>query len=156
MSNARTAAVAGAAVTVALASFVANWEGTEFTPYRDIGGVWTVCEGVTGPAVIPGKTYSREECRDLLNGELRKHAHGFARCLRVVPPQQTLSALVSWTYNVGVGAACRSNLVRLVNERRFEEACRELPRWNKVNGRPINGLSRRRAAEMQWCLEGLQ
>jgi lysozyme len=152
----RAIAIAASGVTVALAGFVAHWEGTEFTPYRDIGGVWTVCEGITGPAVIPGKTYSRAECRDLLNGELMKHAQGLSNCLRVTPPRETLSALISWAYNVGVGAACRSTLVSMVNQGRFEEACRELLRWDKLNGTPVRGLSRRRAAEMQWCLRGLR
>lgn len=152
----RVVVAAGSVVTAALAGFVTHWEGTEFVPYRDIGGVWTVCAGITGPAVIAGKVYTRSECRDLLNGGLQQHAYGLAQCLRVVPPPQMLSALVSWTYNVGVGAACRSTLVRLVNQGQFEAACRELLRWDKVQGKPVRGLSRRRAAEMQWCLQGLE
>jgi lysozyme len=156
MTNQRAAVVGAAAVTAALAGFVAHWEGTEFTPYRDVGGVWTVCEGVTGPAVIPGRVYSRQECRGLLSGALLKHATGLAACINVVPPQKTMSALVSWTYNVGIGAACNSTLVKLLNAGQFEEACRQLPRWNRVNGQPVRGLTNRRAAEMAWCLEGLK
>ncbi|THJ30930.1 lysozyme, partial [Lampropedia aestuarii] len=38
------------------------------TPYVDTlgkGRPWTVCNGVTGPDVIAGKTYTREECKAL-------------------------------------------------------------------------------------------
>ena len=97
--QARATALVAVALLPVTGGLVASWEGTEFTPYRDLGGVWTVCEGVTGPAVIPGKVYSRQECRDLLNGELRTHALGLAKCLTTVPPQPVLTAWISWTYN---------------------------------------------------------
>jgi lysozyme len=153
--QARATALVAVALLPVTGGLVASWEGTEFTPYRDLGGVWTVCEGVTGPAVIPGKVYSRQECRDLLNGELRTHALGLAKCLTTVPPQPVLTAWISWTYNVGVANACGSTLVRLANAGQFEAACRQLPRWNQVNGKPVQGLTNRRHAEMNWCLYGL-
>lgn len=153
--QARAAAIVAAALLPATGAFVAAWEGTEFEVYQDLAGIPTVCSGITGPAVIPGKVYTRSECRDLLNGALQEHARGLARCLTVVAPQPTLAAWISWTYNVGVQAACGSTLVRLANAGQFEAACRQLPRWNKVNGREVAGLSNRRAAELAWCLHGL-
>lgn len=153
--HARAAAIVAAALLPTTAALVAKWEGTEFTPYRDIGGVWTVCEGITGPAVIPGRTYTRSECRGLLNGALEEHARGLAGCMRVVPPVEVISALVSWTYNVGVAAACGSTLMKLLNAGEYEAACRQLPRWNRVDGKVVQGLTNRRLAEMAWCLRGL-
>lgn len=153
--HARTAAIIAIAALPATGTFVASWEGTEFEVYLDTGGVPTVCNGITGPAVIPGKVYTRSECRDLLNGALQEHARGLARCLTVVAPQPAMSAWISWTYNVGVQAACSSTLVRLANAGDFEGACRQLPRWNKDNGRVVQGLTNRRIAEMNWCLKGL-
>lgn len=151
----RVAALVAVALLPTTGAFVASWEGTEFEAYYDIVGVPTVCSGITGPAVIPGKTYTRQECRDLLNGELRAHARGLAGCLTVVAPQPTMAAWISWTYNVGVGAACGSTLVRLANAGQFEAACRQLPRWNVAGGRVVQGLVNRRAAELAWCLRGL-
>jgi lysozyme len=155
--NPRVVAAVTAAVTAPLIGFVVHWEGEEFTPYLDVAGVPTVCSGITGKHVIPGKTYTRKECRDLLNGELDKHARGLAACLTVVPPPKTTAALVSWTYNVGVGAACGSTLVKYVNTGQFIEACNQLPRWVYAGGKtPVKGLVNRREAEKRWCLEGLQ
>ncbi|WP_244576009.1 glycoside hydrolase family protein, partial [Escherichia coli] len=36
----------------------------------DIVGVWTVCHGHTGKDIIPGKTYTKAECKALLNKDL--------------------------------------------------------------------------------------
>ena len=35
-------------------SLVATFEGLRLQPYQDVGGVWTVCYGHTGPDVVPG------------------------------------------------------------------------------------------------------
>jgi len=157
MANPRIIAAAIAAISVPLVSFVTVWEGTEFVPYKDIAGIWTVCQGITGPGVIPGRTYSRNECRAMLDGALKSHAIGLAKCIiHEPPPPQMLSALISWTFNVGVGAACKSTLVRLVNQGQFEAACHQLLRWNKVGQKEVQGLTNRRKAEWTWCLEGLK
>lgn len=71
-------------------------------------------------------------------------------------PDGAKIAFVSWAYNVGSGAACRSTLVRKANAGDLAGACRELPRWNKAGGRILRGLVRRRAAEREMCLEAVQ
>ena len=55
---------ASIAVLVAgiLASLGTN-EGRVYKPYWDsLGDVWTVCKGITGPEVVPGKEYTSSEC----------------------------------------------------------------------------------------------
>src|SRR5450830_1198405 len=48
---------------IALAGVLATWyEGRRLTPYRDPVGILTVCEGITGKDVVPGKTYTPAEC----------------------------------------------------------------------------------------------
>ena len=156
MSNARVAAAVAVAGSTALVGFVGLWEGTEYVPYRDIGGIWTVCDGVTGRDVIPGKVYTRAECRALTSGKLREHAIGLAQCIKVDLPEKVWAAWISWTYNVGVNAACGSSLVRLANAGDLEGACNQLTRWNRVGPKVVQGLTNRRVAELKWCLEGLQ
>lgn len=148
--------VAIAAAVPAAFGLVVTWEGQESLPYRDVGGVWTVCAGVTGPWIVPGRFYSRKECEALTRGALDDHARGLASCLTTTATQPALAAWLSWTYNVGVGAACGSTLVRLANAGRIEAACNELLRWDRVKGSVVRGLSRRRAAEWAWCMEGLR
>ena len=146
--------IAGGVVLVSssLVAFVANWEGTEYVPYRDIVGVWTVCEGITGKHVIPNKTYTRAECDALLSGEIEKHGRGLLECVKVPLPQHRYEALASWAFNVGVGAACGSTLVRRLNSGESQiPVCAELLRWNRAGGREVRGLTNRRQAEFNLC-----
>lgn len=59
-------------------------------------------------------------------------------------------ALVSWTYNVGAGNMGSSSLVERMNagEDVATVATEELPKWNRANGEVVDGLTRRRQAEV--------
>lgn len=61
-------------------------------------------------------------------------------------------AIVSWAYNVGVPAACRSTLVRKLRAGDHAGACAELLRWDRQAGRVLPGLTKRRQAEHRQCL----
>lgn len=142
-----------AAVLAIAAGLVKPWEGRELVPYRDIVGVWSVCEGITGDAVVPGRHYTGAECDKLLDTELGKHYAGVAKCITYPIRDHEMAAVVSWTFNVGVGAACGSTLVRKIN--RGEPAsswCAELFRWNRAGGKVVRGLTNRRKAEYKVCM----
>lgn len=59
-------------------------------------------------------------------------------------------AVVSWAFNVGCGAARSSTLIKRLNAGQAPRTVldEELPQWNKGNGKPIAGLTRRRKAEV--------
>jgi len=134
-------------------SFVTLWEGTKYVPYRDIVGVWTVCEGITGRHVVPGKTYTRAECDALTSGEIERHGRGLLACITAPITQPQYEALASWTYNIGIGGACGSTLVRRLNAGEpAQQWCQELMRWNRAGGRAVQGLTNRRTAELALCL----
>ena len=144
-----------AAVSIALAgAFVAPWEGLRTSAYRDAVGVWTVCYGET-KGVRPGDRYSAEECEAMLERELERYAAALGECLTAELPQGARVAFVSWSYNVGTGAACRSTLVRKANAGDLYGACDELLRWNRAGGRVLNGLTNRRKAERAMCIRAL-
>ena len=56
-------------------------------------------------------------------------------------------ALVSFTFNVGVGAEGHSTMAKLINARNFAGAAAQFPLWDHVDGLPNAGLLRRRQAE---------
>lgn len=151
-------AVAGgsAAAVLALAALIVKpWEGRELVPYKDIVGVWTVCEGITGKAVVPGRRYTHAECDRLLDTELGRHYSGVAKCITQPVQPHEMAAVVSWTFNVGVGAACGSTLVRQINAGQPATVwCRQLLRWNRAGGKEVRGLTFRRRDEMRVCLGG--
>ncbi|KAJ8464058.1 hypothetical protein ONZ45_g17367 [Pleurotus djamor] len=59
-------------------------------------------------------------------------------------------ALASWTFNIGCANMRSSTLIRRLNalEAPNTVAAQELPRWNMAGGQVLQGLVRRRAAEV--------
>lgn len=151
------------AVSAALSAGVLYFEGNELTPYRDVGGVWTVCAGVTGPHVIPSKRYTVRECYDLNTGALARHGAGVRACIgdRHLT-QPVYEAVTSLAYNVGVGAVCSGSIPRLLKAGQTAAACDRIMLYDKVR---INGVLQscqdprwncrgvwlRRQAETAWC-----
>lgn len=155
MSKLRKGLIAGsAALTMAATGFIAHWEGRELRAYQDIVGVWTICDGET-KGVKPGDTATNAQCDTMLAKNLVTYEQGLDRCLTAAVPGEVKVAFLSWTYNVGVGAACGSTLVRKANAGDLRGACQELMRWNRAGGREVRGLTNRRAAERDLCLSGL-
>lgn len=148
----------GAAILLASAAMVSNIrhdEGREYEVYADIVGVPTVCDGITGPDVIKGKTYTDAECNALTIKQVEKHGSELLDCIHVRITQGMYEALAGWAYNVGTGAACKSTAIRLINAGRYAEGCRDLMRWNRAGGQVVRGLTLRREREMKACLNGI-
>lgn len=144
----------GAALTLAI-GLVAPWEGLELKAYRDIVGVWTICYGETN-GVTPGQTATKAQCDTMLARQLGEYEARLDRCLTATVPTKAKVAFVSWAYNVGTGAACSSTLVRKANAGDITGACNELPKWNRAGEQVVRGLTNRREAERQLCLEGVK
>ena len=144
------APAAGAAVILALAAtLVMHLEGVSLTGYADPIGIPTICFGHTGPEVEVGDIATPNECRRLLDKDMAEHHRGLRRCLTRPIAAHEEAALVSWTYNVGVGAACKSTLVRKANA--GQPFCAELDKWVYAGGIKFRGLVKRRAAERKLC-----
>jgi lysozyme len=145
------------AVLAASAAFIAPWEGLETEAYLDPVGIPTVCYGETR-GVEMGDSYTPAQCLAMLQARVGEFHKDLTRCIPTLPtlPNDVQVAFLSWSYNVGIGAACRSTLARKANSGDLKGACNELPRWRKAGGRVLRGLERRRAAEQQICLEALQ
>ena len=60
-----TAVASAGAVSIAL-TVIGYFEGVRYEPYRDVAGILTVCYGHTGNDIIQGKTYTQQECDELL------------------------------------------------------------------------------------------
>jgi len=139
-----------AGILLAAAALVKPWEGYEPKPYRDIVGVLTVCYGST--TNIEQRTYSEKECSDRLNSELGAYFAGISQCIKQPLREREWAAVLSWAYNVGVGAACRSTLVRRINAGEHGPGwCSELDKWVYAGGKRVQGLVNRRAAERAMC-----
>jgi len=159
MKNATKGLIAGSVALTALATgFVSQWEGRSLQAYRDIVGVWTICEGET-KGVKPGDVATPAECDGMLARNIRTYEAGVDSCLKVAVPGKVKVAFVDLAINMGVGAVCGSTLIRRANVGDLAGACDQLLVWNKarVNGRlqEVRGLTLRRQAAREMCLEGV-
>jgi lysozyme len=148
-------ALVGAAAAAALLAFTPAREGRVLHTYRDLGGVLTYCDGATESAAW-GRSYTPAEFDARLDRDLERHAAGIAACLplaRLSDGQKV--AFVDAAYNIGVAAFCGSSMARLARAGDMAGACDALLLWNKVGGREIAGLTRRRQAERVLCRKGL-
>jgi lysozyme len=137
---------------IAVAGVMTQWnEGVRYTPYQDVGGVWTVCEGHTGPDVIPGKTYTPRECATLKNRDLLRADAQVSRLVKVPLMVAQRAALIDFVYNAGAGNLAKSTLLRKLNAGDYNGACQEYRRWVFANGKRLKGLENRREEEAWLC-----
>lgn len=132
---------------------IAVHEGYRDTAYIPVqGDVPTIGFGDTH-GVKPGD--KTDPIRALI--KLGQHTENFQRqlreCIGDVPMHQhEWDAIVSWAYNVGPQAACKSTLVRKLKAGDYAGACAELLRWDKFQGKPLPGLTKRRQDEHRQCM----
>jgi GH24 family phage-related lysozyme (muramidase) len=131
---------------------VKEFEGCRLQAYLCSAGKPTIGYGHTGLDVQLGRTITQQQAEALLELDLRRFAAGIHD---MIPSSRTLggnqqAALISWAFNVGLGAVETSTLRRRINagESAVVVVREELPRWNKVEGEVSPGLVRRRAAEV--------
>lgn len=150
LRNKLVAAAGGGAIAIA-AILIPSLEGVEYKPYRDVAGVLTVCYGHTGPDIIPGRTYTRAECKALLDKDLIPFARSVERSVQVPSTEYQKAALISFSYNVGISAFEHSTLLKKLNARDYAGACDELRRWTFAGGKQWKGLMNRREVEREVC-----
>jgi lysozyme len=165
------AAAAGALATAGV--FIAWYEGTGpteaidgvtwFSAYRDVGGVWTVCHGLTGAVAHEGARYTESQCAAM---ETERRARDREALRRLLPgfdewPIWRQTALFSFLWNVGEGNLAASTLRRKFAAGDVQGGCDELVKWSKARTGPggalqtVRGLLTRREAEASLCVEGL-
>lgn len=153
-----------AAIALLLAS-LGTWEGMKQVPYRDNlapGRPWTVCKGITGPDVIPGKRYSVLECEEIETRYVQRMAKRMEPCVRVPLSVYEWVAWGDFSYNLGIAKFCGSTAAKLLQQGRRREACHQIPRWKFTDGKDCSiaanecgGIIKRRRWQHETCLKGI-
>jgi lysozyme len=126
---------------------IKEFEGMLLHTYLDQKGIRTIGYGHTGEDVYAGLQISQAEAEAMLLHDLVKFEAGVDRLVRIKINENEFSALVSFVYNLGVGALAHSKLLYFLNANKREEASNEFSRWDECDGKPDPGLLRRRKAE---------
>jgi GH24 family phage-related lysozyme (muramidase) len=148
---------------------IKSFEGCHNSPYRCPAGLWTIGYGhVLYPDQARLKTPERasyplkpehdrvwdaDEIDSLLEKDLLRHSVGVRRLCPAAVDRQ-LDALVSFSYNCGLGSLQSSTLRMKYNRGDYDGAAEEFLKWNKAGGKVLNGLVRRREAERALFLSG--
>lgn len=151
MSISRSTKAGIAVMSAALLALLTMDEGTRYKPYRDSGGVLTVCQGHTGN-IDPSRTYTKEECKKFLEEDTLRHGAAVLSCVKRPLTQNQYDAFTRFTFNVGPRAFCNSTLAKKFNAGDVAGACAELLRWVYVKGELDRGLVNRRKREYSQCM----
>lgn len=135
-------------------ALVKQWEGFRPNAYPDPGSrdgtPWTLGYGQTrigGRAVRKGDMITEAEAAAWLETELARVSGVVERLVKVPLTDNQHGALCSFTYNIGDDAFAGSTLLKKLNAGDYAAVPAQMARWNKNDGKVMEGLVNRRAAE---------
>ena len=138
-------------------NIIISSEGCKLKPYLDPKGIPTIGYGTTiypnGAKVkMTDKQITKEQAYEFLLFDLNKTEKQILSYIKQELSENQISALVSFTYNVGIGNLIKSTLLKKINLNPNDESIKdEFMRWIKItkNGKKIvlNGLVIRRMKE---------
>ena len=133
---------------------IKHFEGVHKKPYICPAGYWTVGVGhlISRDAKLPFEWFrvlSPGEIDDLLRKDLRRFELGVLRLLGTVQPSQSeFDALVSFSFNLGLGCFQRSTVRSAFIRGDKKRSGEVLLKYRRAGGRILQGLVRRRQAEL--------
>lgn len=133
-------------------SMIERFEGCLLKSSNKLDGVWTIGYGQTGSyygkRVRRGMTTTKAEAHAWLRDHsIKTYEDAVTQAVKVPLNQNQFDALVSFAYNVGVGALKQSTALRKLNAGDYAGAADALTMWTKCNGKVLAGLVRRRKEE---------
>lgn len=126
---------------------IKSFEGLELKAYKDSIGILTIGYGSTGSHVKQGMTITKEQAEELLKQDVSRFEKGVNDLVKIPLTQNQFDALVSFSFNLGLGNLKSSTLLRKLKAFDYSGAANEFLRWNRAGGKVLNGLTRRRQAE---------
>ena len=144
---------------------IKHHEGVRLKPYRCPALLWTVgvghvlypdqgrlkLEDRKGYALkdADNRVWTQDEVDALLRRDLARFEQGVARmCPAATGSQGRFDALVSFSFNVGLGTLQRSTLRARFNRGDYDGAAAEFMKFTKAGGKVLKGLVSRRSDEV--------
>jgi len=126
--------------------------GVRNKPYRDCVGLWTVGVGhlIGDGKSLPeswNKLFTTEEVDALLKQDLVRFERGVQKLLPVPLTQNQFDALISFSFNLGLGVLQRSTLRQNILRKDFKGAAEEFLKYVRAGGKIVKGLVTRRNDE---------
>ena len=140
-----------------------QWEGFKLQVYKDSAGFPTIGVGhlitkaeqasgtitINGAAVQYAGGLTDQQTLDLLAQDVQPAEQAVNAGVTVPLNQNQFDALVSFTFNVGVGAFQSSTLLKVLNQQQYDDVPAQLLRWTRAGGQVVQGLVNRRENEIK-------
>ncbi|MTH34135.1 glycoside hydrolase family protein [Paracoccus limosus] len=133
---------------------VKRWEGLRLEAYPDPGSKdgnpWTIGYGHTSDAfmkVYKGQKITQDQAEAALEYDLGEAEAIVMRLVKVPLSDGQRGALTSFVFNVGQGNFSKSTLLKRLNAGDYDAVPGQLAKWVKNDGKTMQGLVNRRAAE---------
>lgn len=132
---------------------IKKFEGCKLSSYKCQAGIWTIGWGNTyyenGSKVQPDDSITQARAEALLLLTVTKFWKETKKVVKSNVNDNQFAALVSFSYNLGIGALNKSTLLKLVNANpNDKQIAHEFMKWVNAGGKPSNGLINRRRAEL--------
>jgi len=142
-----------------LIELIAHFEGIKLESYLCPAGIWTIGVGTTrypdGEKVQKGDVITEEYANECLMHDLNVFITGVKNYITSRTNENQRAALVSFAYNLGLGALAKSTLLKKVNADPNDPTIGdEFEKWDMAGGKHVKGLSRRRRSESWLYLYG--
>lgn len=132
-------------------ALIKRWEGERLTAYQCSAKVWTIGVGHTAamgdPKPVAGMKITQDESTAILRRDLSRVEKDVEQAVKVPLNQRQFDTLVSFVFNVGIGAFSKSTLLKRLNASDYASVPSELMKWTRVGGQVNQGLVNRRKAE---------
>lgn len=137
-------------------------EGLRLKAYPDPGSKdgkpVTIGYGTTrinGNPIKLGTVITEKQAEAYLAADLQVFAKRVASLIKVKLSDNQFGALVSFAYNIGLEAFKNSTLLRKLNAGDYKAVPIQMRRWNKNDGKVMQGLINRRESEIRlWSKAG--
>lgn len=134
-------------------SIIKQFEGCRLKAYKDSAGVWTIGYGTimypNGTRVKGGDKCTQEEAETFLKYEVilkSQSVNAFTSNYNLT--QNQFDALVSFAYNLGIGALQKSTLLKKIKINPNDPVIEaEFMKWVNAGGKKLIGLVKRRQQE---------
>lgn len=140
-----------------------QWEGFKAKVYKDSAGLDTIGVGhlltpderssgriaINGDSVQYKAGLSQQQVCELLAQDLARYEGAVREKVGIELEQNQFDALVSFCFNVGIGAFGNSTVLKCINAGSLADVPDELRRWTGAGGKTVPGLANRRENEVK-------
>lgn len=137
-----------------IVKFIEEQEGCKLNVYKDSGGVDTIGIGTLWKSDIP-KKITRQQALDYCTTDCINFIKKIEKVCTASLNENQKMAIISLVYNIGFSSFSKSTLLKKLNKGDYAGAADEFLRWNKDNGKVIQGLTNRRQRERAKFLESV-